>query len=237
MTSSFDSYSDTSRNYDDPLPLQKRETTAKPSKFLLYFFIFLVGGFLGVLVETIWIFIKSGMFEIRSGFRFALLLNPIYGAGAVLLTIFGYHDQNRPWWKIFLKGVLIGGVFEYIASWGQELVMGAVSWNYETMPLNLNGRINLVFCLAWGVLAIIWAKIFLPPAKRIVAKMQGRIWRWIAIICTILLALDLAWSVSIMTRWSYRSKGIPPKFAIQRYIDEHYPDERVDKYFPSLNVK
>ena len=70
------------------------------------------------------------------------------------------HRKSDRW--IFIGGSIIGGAFEYFCSWLQETVLGTVSWDYTGYPFNLNGRINLLYCLFWGALALVWVKEVFP---------------------------------------------------------------------------
>ena len=119
--------------------------------------VFFICCFLGVVIETIFCFIASGRLSQRTGLVWGPF-NLIYGFGAVLLTISLQRLRGKNDRYIFVGGAIIGGAFEYFCSWLQETVTGTVSWDYSGMPFNLNGRINLLYCIFWGVLALVWVK-------------------------------------------------------------------------------
>ena len=50
-----------------------------------------------------------------------------------------FRNRGAIW--SFLGGFLVGSVVEYGCSWIQEALFGSRSWDYSSMPLNLNGRI------------------------------------------------------------------------------------------------
>ena len=59
---------------------------AKGINFFKLFWIFYIGCFLGVVIETIWCILTNGYFEYRT----ALILeplNPVYGVGAVIISL------------------------------------------------------------------------------------------------------------------------------------------------------
>lgn len=88
--------------------------------------------------------------------------NLIYGFGAVLLTLCLYRLRRKNDRWIFLGGALLGGGYEYLCSWLQETLLGTVSWDYSEIPFNLNGRVNLLYCFFWGILALVWVKGLYP---------------------------------------------------------------------------
>lgn len=123
--------------------------------------VFFICCFLGVVIETIFCFIASGRLSQRTGLVWGPF-NLIYGFGAVLLTVSLQRLRGKNDRYIFVGGAVIGGAFEYFCSWLQETVTGTVSWDYSGMPFNLNGRINLLYCIFWGVLALVWVKEIYP---------------------------------------------------------------------------
>ena len=64
-------------------------------------------------------------------------------------------------------------------------MLGTVSWDYTGYPFNLNGRINLLYCLFWGALALVWVKEVFPRLngfiERRVSKTYGVVISWVLI--------------------------------------------------------
>ena len=56
---------------------------------------------------------------------------------------------------IFLFGMLIGTVVEYVSSSVMKKAFGTVSWDYRDKLLNLHGSICLQYSLCWGLLALL----------------------------------------------------------------------------------
>ena len=84
------------------------------------------------------------------------------GLGCVLLTAFLYPYREKNDRYIFLAGTILGGAYEYICSVFSELVFGTVFWDYSAIPFNLGGRINLLYCFFWGIVAVVWLKMLYP---------------------------------------------------------------------------
>ena len=86
--------------------------------FFNLFWIFVVCCVLGLMIETAYHFlvVNPGHYQDRAGLLFGPF-SPIYGFGAVLMTVAlnRFHDKNVV--LIFLVSAVIGGAFEYLTSW------------------------------------------------------------------------------------------------------------------------
>ena len=131
--------------------------------------IFLVACLVGYAVEEIWCFIRHGYFESRHSLIYGPL-SVLYGMGAVLLTVSLYKIKDSKWYTIFLTAFVVCSAAEYIASLGQELLFGSVAWDYSNVPLNINGRICLLYSLFWGVLGLAWIKGIYPVLSRTILE-------------------------------------------------------------------
>ncbi len=202
--------------------------------FYKLFWIFFICCFLGVVIETVFCLITSGRLMQRTGLVWGPF-NLIYGVGAVLLTVCLYPliGKNDRW--IFFGGAFIGGAFEYFCSWLQETVTGTVSWDYTGYPFNLNGRINLLYCIFWGILGLFWVQEVFPRIngfiERRVSKTYGIVISWILIV--FMLANSLVSGAAVL-RQSQRYEGIPATHAWQQVLDRRFPDERLARIYPSM---
>lgn len=82
-----------------------------------------------------------------------LPLCPVYGLGAILITRLPAFIQSNPL-LLFLFGAAAATAAEYGFDWFYETVLGVRFWDYSALPLNVNGRVCLVFSLFWGLLAL-----------------------------------------------------------------------------------
>lgn len=124
-----------------------------------YFWLFVFGSFFGYIIETLWCLIKTRKLESRKGLIYGHL-TPIYGIAGMLLTIVLDIFEIQHYFVIFFLTFLISFIVEYVASLFQEKCFGTVSWDYSDFPLNLNGRVNLIYMIAFSIFGLIWIKIY-----------------------------------------------------------------------------
>ncbi len=210
--------------------MKGKEASKKLNTFYKYIYVFIICCVVGFLVETLWCLFKNGYIESRKSLVYGPL-SVAYGMGGVLLTAVLSRFTDSSLGKVFLVSFLVGSAAEYICSLGQEIVFGSVAWDYSHLPLNINGRVCLLYSLFWGVLGIAWVKLILPIADEIVEFLPMNlnhvlIWAFIAFFI-----FDASLSAAAALRMNERKEGLEPSNRIEIYLDEHFPDERMHKIY------
>ena len=212
---------------------ERADSFASGVNFYKIALVCIVGSFAGVVVEMLWCLFRNGYIESRSGLVYGPF-NPVYGIGAVVMTLALYRYRNRSSSISFLGGALVGSVIEYLLSWGQEALFGSTSWDYSSMPFNLDGRICLLYSLFWGILGVFWIKSIYPRTAQVILKIPNRFGKILTWVLTILLVLDCAVSLMAVGRWSERVLGDPPASAVDVFFDQHFPDERMERIYANM---
>lgn len=208
--------------------------TSKPTiSELIWLFIF--GCLLGFILETIWYFLKNGIWINKQGLLYGPF-KPIYGFGLVLIILFMYKYQNKSIVFKFIMGILIGSAFEYFGSLFQEYVFGTSTWNYSSFNYNIAGRLYLPYCIAWGVIAVICIDFLYPFFKKMVIKMPVNLGRILTIIAAIFMAINISLTTLATIRYSNRANNIQNSNPVFKIIDKWYPDEYMQVKFPKLKV-
>lgn len=197
--------------------------------------IFTVGCLIGFVVETIWCYVQYGHFESRKGLIYGPL-SPVYGFGAVLLTLTLYPLRNKNSLAVFAASAVIGAAFEFLCSWMQEKVFGTISWEYSDTPLNLGGRTNLQYAVFWGLLGLIFIKQTYPFLSGWIERIPNRAGKILTWVLVALLALDMLISSVAVKRWTNRSLGLPPANVISGLLDQLYPDDFMEFIYPNMAV-
>lgn len=198
--------------------------------FFQYVWIFIAGCYSGYIIETLWCLIRHGYIESRKSLVLGHL-SVAYGIGAVLLTLVLIRFQNASVWKIFLIAFLTGTVTEYICSLGQEICFGTVAWDYSNVPLNINGRVCLLYSLFWGVLGVFWVKAIIPLMNKIFTAVNLPYEKIIVVCFICFFVFDCALSASAAVRMNVRQTRAEPVNKIEEFLDVHYPDEKMQKIY------
>ncbi len=195
--------------------------------------IFFLGSFLGVVIELIWCLFTNGYLESRSGLVYGPF-NLLYGVGAVVLTAALYRFRNRGKWLSFLGGTVVGSVVEYGCSLVQEMLFGSRSWDYSHLPFNLNGRICLMYSVFWGILGVVWMKDIYPRMAKWILRLPDHLGRILTWVMVIFLVFNGAVSALAVHRWSERVAGEAPSSAWEEFMDDRFPDERMESVYANM---
>ena len=197
--------------------------------------LFILGAFLGDIVETIFCFLTTGKLMSRSSLVFGQF-SIVWGLACALLTWMLYRYRDRSDRFIFVFGTVLGGAYEYICSVFTEIAFGTVFWDYSEIPFNLGGRINLLYCFFWGIAAVVWMKGVYPLLSRWIEKLPARAGNIGCTILVVLLAADMIVSALALARYSERQAGAPEQSAVGQMLDEYFPDEFIENRYENLKL-
>lgn len=203
---------------------------AQGMTFYKLFWVFFIGCFAGVVLETIYCLIQRGHYESRVGLIYGPF-NLVYGIGALCLSGALYQFRNRGRVFSLVGGFVVGSVVEYACSWFQEVCFGSTSWDYSNMPYNLNGRICLLYSIFWGILGIFWIKDIYPRMAKWILKIPNKVGKPLTWVLLVFMVFNSVMTLFTSLRWTARREGVEPRNAFEAYLDEHYPDERMQKIF------
>lgn len=139
----------------------------KNKKIIYLSLIFLVGCLVGWIYEELF-FIIIDKKLVNRGFLYGPYL-PVYGTGAVFLTLFLKKYKNKPI-LMFFMAVLITGIVEYITGYLMESIFNRTWWDYTGLFMNINGYVCLRSVLSFGVLAMILLYLIEPLIYKFVLK-------------------------------------------------------------------
>lgn len=201
--------------------------------FYKLFWVFFVGSFLGVVLEVVWSFFFEWDIVSRQGLIYGPF-NLVYGFGALVMLLgLLWMEKKNNWW-LFLGGVIIGSIFEYSCSWVQEALFGSVSWQYDTMPLNLHGRITIVFSLMWGGLGIAWIRWLYPWISRFVDRIPKKVSVSLTWVLLLFMVGNSFISGFAVRRMAERREAKPAANEFEQFLDQHYPDEMLSKIYVNM---
>ncbi|MCM1052917.1 MAG: putative ABC transporter permease [Ruminococcus sp.] len=197
--------------------------------------LFVIGCLFGFILETIWYYIKNGLWINKQGLLYGPF-KPIYGLGLVLIVLFMDKYRNKNIIFKYVLGVFIGSAFEYFGSLFQEYVFHTSTWSYANFNLNLSGRLYLPYCLIWGIVAIIAIDYIVPFFRKITSKIPRRVGQILTIIISIFMIINISLTILATIRYSGRSNNGPSNNPVFKVIDSVYNDEYMQHKFPKLKI-
>ena len=150
-----------------PTAVQKGKADFLSAADLLWLFV--IGAFLGDMVETVFCRLTAGVWMSRS----SLVWGPfsaVWGLALAVTTVLLRQNQDKSDRYLFAFGTVLGGVYEYVCSAVTELLFGTVFWDYSKFKFNLGGRINLLYCFFWGIAAVMWMRYGYPLVLKLMKK-------------------------------------------------------------------
>ena len=169
--------------------------------------------------------------------RSSLIYGPfsiVWGFGAVLLTALLYRYRDRRDGFLFLFGTVLGGAYEYGCSVLSELLFGTIFWDYSKIPFNLGGRINLLYCFFWGIATVVWIKVLYPRMSNLIERLPMRLGKILTWVLTVFMILNIAVSALAFGRYVERNTmDTPSQNGFSQFLDDHYPDARIERVYPS----
>lgn len=199
-------------------------------KIIKLFWIFLIGSFIGYIIEMIVGLVQNGHFVSRQGLLFGPFIQ-VYGVGLIAYYLVISNLKNRNYIKVFFISMFLGGIVEYLFSFFQEICFGTISWDYSNLIFNINGRTSLLHCLYWGTGGVLFAKLLLPLIYKMTHLCKNTYFKCITLFLCLFISFDIIISGMAGTRQLERRNNIPPKGYLDNFFDQYYPDEKLEKIY------
>lgn len=223
----------------------KAKTFAPGCGFYKLVCLFFLGAFLGDITETLFCWATMGRLMSRSSVVYGPF-SIVWGLACSMLTLLLYRLREKSLLYIFVAGTLLGGVYEYVCSVFTELVFGTIFWDYSGFALNLGGRVNLVYCMFWGVAAILWLKFIYPFLSGLVEKLPVRFGTVICNCLIVFMVFNVIISSMALARYTERNTQPEPgtvreepgelQKSVNAFLDEHFTDERMERIYPNAKI-
>ncbi len=155
-------------------------------KYILLFFFYSAAGWC---LESLYCSIGEKRF-VNRGFLTGPLC-PIYGAAALVIIILIYNPFRDNPLAVFVLGIILCDIVEYVTSYIMEKLFSARWWDYTYEFLNIGGRICLKHTLYWGVISIIFVKTIHPAVENLYNKIEGPYLKVVLFVVLGIFILDL----------------------------------------------
>jgi len=218
-------------------------TTLLGSSVYVLLWSFLAYSFVGVVVEGLFFLACERSLESRSGLLF-LPLRPLYGVGGCAFVLLLRPLVAQPV-AVFVLGAVVATVVEYLASLLTDRLLGAVSWDYSDKLLNLQGRVCLVYSLAWGGLAVAALYLLDTPLRARLALVPRATGEAVLSVLLVLVAVSAVVTLAALVRTRQRvtvlrtqaaGAGAAAGTGWVRLVDRLVPDRVLINSFPRMTL-
>ncbi|MDU5923679.1 MAG: putative ABC transporter permease [Finegoldia magna] len=161
--------------------------------FIYLFFFYAVFGYIW---EVIWVSSCQKKLTNR-GFLYGPLL-PIYGFGAVFITLFVDHAIarfNDSYIVIFFSGLIIATALEFLSGYLIEKIFKVRYWDYTERFMNVKGLICLRSSLFFGVMSIFMMDYSNKYILELTEKIKNSNYNFVIYILIAIFSVDVVISV------------------------------------------
>lgn len=210
------------------------------------FWVFFVCSVLGLILEEVWhmVVVDPGVYQDRAGMLFGPF-SPIYGFGAVLMTMALNRFYKKNPLIIFLVSALIGGAFEVFVGWFMQTSFGVVSWSYshirlfgmpDPIAVLTGGRTCTPFACMWGLGGLIWIKVLLPRLLKLINMIPWKRRYSATVILTAVMLVDGVMTLQSLDYWYQRVNGTVRNIPVAQFYDKHFDNEYMENRFQSMTM-
>lgn len=214
--------------------------------FFNLFWVFMVCCVLGLIIEIIFhmVWVDPGVYQDRAGLLFGPF-SPIYGFGAVLLTVALNRFYKKNFLIIFLVSAVIGGVFEAAVSWWMQTSFGAIAWSYsyellpgipDPMAIFFHGRTSTPFMIMWGILGLFWIKLCLPRLLKVINLIPWKMRYSLTTVVTVLMLVNGVMTLQSLDCWFCRESGLAPSSPVEEFYAQHFDNEYMAHRFQTMTI-
>lgn len=210
------------------------------------FWVFFVCSVLGLILEEVWhmVVVDPGVYQDRAGMLFGPF-SPIYGFGAMLMTMALNRFYKKNPLIIFLVSALIGGAFEVFVGWFMQTSFGVVSWSYshirlfgmpDPIAVLTGGRTCTPFACMWGLGGLIWIKVLLPRLLKLINMIPWKRRYSATVILTAVMLIDGVMTLQSLDYWYQRVNGTVRNIPVAQFYDKHFDNEYMETRFQSMTM-
>lgn len=162
----------------------------------LYTLTFVIYAFIGYICEVIYCSIGQRKL-VNRGFLYGPWL-PIYGFGGLIVNICLIPLKAYPV-LVFILGMILTSIVEYIGSWGLEKIFSIKLWDYSKHFANINGRVCLLNSTLFGIMSVSLVYLVQPYITLLISVIPSVVQYYLADVLRLLFVVDLTLSVIKMS--------------------------------------
>lgn len=173
-------------------------------EFIKLFLYFATYSFLGWVCESIYCSILDKKI-VNRGFLNGPVC-PVYGVGA-LAVIFLLNKYKGNVLTLFVMGVIVTSIIEYLTSVILEVAFQTRWWDYSNHKFNIHGRVCLLNSILFGIMSVVLVEIIHTEVVKIVTHIPKVINIIVACIIIVVMIADLVTTLMAMINLNSKLKS------------------------------
>lgn len=215
--------------------IEKEGHFAEGCCFYKIVWLFVIGSFMGDIVETIFCRITAGVWMSRS----SLVWGPfsiVWGLAIAAATILLHKDRDKPDRYLF-SSVHSGAepTSIYAASFPNSFWACLLGLYWYSVQSGRTNQSALLFF--WGIAAVVWIKVLYPCVSGWIEKIPritGHILTWCLIV---FMSVNMLVSAAALVRYNHRTAGERSDHVIDQLLDTYFDDARMERIYPNAKTK
>lgn len=215
--------------------------------FFNLFWVFVVCCLLGLIIETIYhmVVVEPGVYQDRAGLLFGPF-SPIYGFGALLMTVALNRFYKANPIIIFVVSAIIGGLFEAATAWFMQVGFGATAWDYsgstifglfpDPIAVIFGGRTSTLFMCMWGALGFVWIKLCLPRLLKLINLIPWKLRYSLTTLCALLMLVNGIMTLQALDCWYERLSGTAGDTPVEEFYARNFDNDYMQHRFQSMEI-
>ncbi len=202
------------------------------------FLLYITYAFLGWCIEVFLKYLQYHRF-INRGFLIGPYC-PIYGRGALLITLLLNKYRTDPI-ALFVMGMVICSILEYMTSFIAEKIFHARWWDYSTKKFNINGRICLETMVPFGIGGVLIVYFINPFLIKLFNLLNPLFLNILTIVILVIFILDNIISLIVLIDIKKDNKFVDKdnteeisKKVLEHLTNSNYLEKRLLFAFPNF---
>lgn len=183
------------------------------SYLVISFFVYSV---LGYLSEVVFCSVPKKHF-VNRGFLYGPYC-PIYGFGALVVIIL-LEPFKSHWYLVFLLGLVLTSIIEYVTSWLLEKLFNMKLWDYSNHKININGRVCGLNSFLFGLMGLVATYVVDPAVSSVILAIPAQIRSLIANVILIAFSIDTTVTVINLKSFQHALKEFKEKAEYIKGLD------------------
>lgn len=201
---------------------------------ILFFFIY---SFLGWICESIYCSIGNKKI-INRGFLNGPIC-PVYGFGS-LIVIFSLKNFQSNIKLLFIFGILVTSILEYITGFVLEKLFKTTWWNYSNKRFNIKGRVCLKNSILFGAMSVVLIEVIHKNIYNIVVYISDLLLAVIVISILVCFLIDLNFTLLSLNKLNRKLRFMDEILLELNKLDislEKFDEENIKKIFKNIKNK